>query len=251
MRRLRSCNASRNWTDNSRRRKRETISESRNRVGTWGSHREWHLDLRQQIRRGADQRSFYLHNSQEQCRRGRFAGGCGITRQLEGTTRFDTDSVAGLDRPWSDRRRCAFPLVLPGAVFCFRSERVTSSKDALYLGSPARSTTSQRAPGTVAGARASHSRGGSIPPSAAHPLGRLGHGRNIHLNRDMALGCRDHPCQKSTGVDESTHRRAGSYGYWRSGDVGLPDHHWTRGTGANTERHTVVLGNDHSSLAHG
>src|SRR6266851_6649525 len=166
MRRLRSCNASRNWAGNSRRRKRETISESRNRVGTWGSHREWHLELRQQIRRGADQRSFYLHNSQEQCRRGRFAGGCGITRQLEGTTRFDTDSVAGLDWPWSDRRRCAFPLVLPGAVFCFRGERVTSSKDALYLGSPARSTTSQRALGAVTGARPSHSHCGSIPPLA-------------------------------------------------------------------------------------
>src|SRR5216683_1482568 len=79
---------------------------------------------------------------------------------------FDTDSVAGLDRPWSDRRQCAFPLVLPGAVFCFRGERVTSSKDALYLGSPARSTTSQRALGAVTGARPSHSHCGSIPPLA-------------------------------------------------------------------------------------
>jgi drug/metabolite transporter (DMT)-like permease len=51
----------------------------------------------------------------------------------------------------------------------------------------------------VAGAKPSHSRGGSIPPSAAHPLGRLGPGRNIHLNRDMALGRRDHPCQKVLG----------------------------------------------------
>ncbi len=79
---------------------------------------------------------------------------------------FDTDSVAGLDRPWSDRRRCAFPLVLPGAVFCFRRERVTASKDALYLGSPARSTTSKRALGAVTGARPSHSHCGSIPPLA-------------------------------------------------------------------------------------
>src|SRR6266567_4590285 len=48
-----------------------------------------------------------------------------------------------------------------------------------------------------------------------------------------------------------THRSARSYGHWRPGDVGLPDHHRTGGNSVHALRHAVALDRGHSGLPHG
>src|SRR5215469_10773231 len=208
-RHLSSSASSRIWSDNARRYNDETIEAARTHVGPRGGSCEWCLDLRQQIRRGAGQGSVCVYHSQEQRGGDRLVGGGGLTRQMEGTAGLDTDPLACLDRPGGNWRGNPVPPVFPGPLYGFGGQRRPHSEIALSLGGGACGAAARREAGAVAGAGAGRAHGGSNPAPAAHPLGRLGHRRNVDLTRDLALGGRDYSCQKSAGLDEFADRRAG------------------------------------------